>query len=345
MFHRLVVVFLIIVLASVNDVPLANADSVYNESLTLYVGFFNMSCSAFVWFNVTSTHGPFDTTEFTSEPSFVSLTVTCYPSPRLSHFRKYITPSYWLDYNISLATEVVICLSRAQLLSEQQGRLKADAFKSKFEELFKVHLFYDDVRSSSSLGTIYHYYITDIPVIENLWDAFQRQEFQGLSELITSGFDSKQMYITLSLEKHGSSYMWSYQMPYTSSLFKMELNQEYSISLNEIMGHVGDIRSAPEAYSSNIYLQAPTRIGNRTFIPLETVPSMSRTQDDSERVTFHVAITGDSVSDVIIRFKIVAAGYDLTMFCVAVVVVGALLCAVGFAAKRRRRLRSYRYRF
>jgi hypothetical protein len=349
MLRRLTVAFLIIALASVNGVPLAKADPVNDESLTLYVGFCNMNCSVLLSFILTSPFGPLDTFDFTGEPSFISLTVTCYPL--LQHYSTeiHLTPYDFVVYNVSSATEVVIYLDR----SEQQGRSKADAFKEKIEELLNVYLVYDEILSSSlsSLGTVCYYYISQVPAIEDLWDAFQRQEFQGLSKLISSGLDCKNVQMTLSLEKRGSSYMWSYQiLDGWLKRFSVELEQEYTISLSEMLGHVGDIRSASEALASNLYFTINTNITLATqsrpcvLVPVETMPEMIATQDDLDRITFHADVTGVSIGDFMLRFKIVEKGYDLTTICAAALIIGASLIVVVFIIKRRRRFRYTRYR-
>jgi hypothetical protein len=57
----------------------------------------------------------------------------------------------------------------------------------------------------------------------------------------------------------------------------MSFDNEYVISLNEILGHVGAFNSAVGASASNIYIEVSTRDINWTFIPLEIMPKMSKT--------------------------------------------------------------------
>ena len=80
------------------------------------------------------------------------------------------------------------------------------------------------------------------------------------------------------------------------------------------------------------------------FIPLETMPEMTKTQDTPERITFQTDIAGSSYNDIKLRFKIVNSGEDLTTMYAAATILGAFFCIAGFYLLRRRRLKSSRYR-
>jgi hypothetical protein len=326
---------------SVQNAVLAKAESVYDESLTMIVGLGNMNCSVgVILFSVSSSNGPLDTSEFASEPSFVSLTVSSGYGMTIVHITE--------DQNVTFSTEVQIFLNRTRLSSEQQGKLIADALKRKIEDLLNIFLIYDKVRSQipSTSDVTHHYYISGVPVVEELRNIFQSQEFPGLSELFSSDLSIGNADVQLGLEKIGNSYRWSYRIigGWGGILFQMSFDHEYTISLNEILSHVGVISSASTASASNIYIEVFTGNANWTFISLETVPEMSRTQDTSEQITFHADITNSSVDDIRLRFKIIESGNDLTTIYVAAAILGVLSCIIGFYFLRRRRVKSPEHR-
>ena len=336
MLRKICVVFLIVIFLSIQDATLAKAESVYDESLTMIVGLGNMNCSVLILFSVSSSNGPLVPSEFAFDPSFISLTI-------YSHWNWVTEFIDNLGKNVSYFTKMQILLNRTRLSDELQGKLAADALKEKLEDLFGSFFFLDE---GQSYDRVNYYYIGYFPLGEELWNIFQSQEFQGLSELFSSDLDFRNANpVQLSLDKIGDSYRWSYQINgFGRTLFQMSFDHEYTISLNEILSHVGVISSASTASASNIYIEVFTENANWTFIPLETVPEMSKTQDTSEQITFHADFTNSSVDDVRLRFKIIESGDDLTTIYVAVAILGVLSCIIGFYFLRRRRVKSPEHR-
>ena len=341
MLRKCFAAFLFIILMSVQNVTLVKAESVYEESLTLHVGLGNMNCIASLEFTVSSPNGPIDTAEFTSEPSFVSLYVYC--DLNVVKETDWETPT--TNYTFYYSTKVIICLNMTKLTDFNQGKFRADALKRKFEDLLKVLLFCDERLSQASLaGFGNYYYLTEVPSVEKLWYAFLGQEYPGLSELFSLNPNIGTPYIWLRLDKIADQYRWTYQINGLGVRFPVSFNKEYTVSLNEILGHVGVISSAPRASVSNVTIQVFTGNGNWTFMSLGTTPEMSKTQDSPERITFKADITGNSYNDIKLRFKIVESGEDLTTMYVAATIFGALFCIAGFYLLRRRRTKPYRYR-
>jgi len=233
---------------------------------------------------------------------------------------------------------------------------KADALKKKFEDLLKINLFYDEhlrdsfgqsslIQSSPNVDVIYYNYLTEIPAVEELWNTFLRQEYPGFSELFSSNPNFRNEGIRLRLAKIGDQYWWTYRISGFGRSFPISFNKEYMVSVNEILGHFGTIRSAPGASSSDIIIEVYPGNGNWTFIPLETMPEMTKTLDTPEQITFQTDIAGSSYNDIKLRFKIIESGIDpMTIYAVQVIVLCAFFCIAGFYLLRRRRLKSSRYR-
>jgi hypothetical protein len=328
---------------SIQDATLAKAESVYDESLTMIVGLGNMNCSASLEFTVSSPNGPIDTSEFTREPSFVYLYVEC--NPNIGHGTYWETPTK--AYNYSYSSLVQICLNMTMLDNPYQDVYKANALKRKFEDLLKIFLFYDEhLRGSVSAFSlnqtstpdngIFYIFLSEVPAVEELWNAFIRQEYSGFSELFS--LNIRPFSMSLRLDKIGDQYWWTYQISGFGKRFPVSFNKEYTVSMNEILGHVGAISSAPVASSSDIIIEVYPGNGNWTFIPLETMPEMTKTQDTPERITFQTDIAGSSYNDIKLRFKIIESGNDLTTIYVAAAILGALSCIIGYYFLRRRRI-------
>ncbi|MBS7615142.1 hypothetical protein KEJ18_05365 [Candidatus Bathyarchaeota archaeon] len=194
--------------------------------------------------------------------------------------------------------------------------------------------------SSNNTGIIFYNYLTEIPAVEEFWNAFLRQEYPGFSEIFYSNPSNVPFGIRLRLEKIGDQYLWTYQIVCFGERFPISFNKEYVVSVNEMLGHVGAVDSAPEALSSNVVIQLFVGNGNWTFVPLETVPEMTKTVDTPEQITFQTDIAGSSYNDIKIRFKIFESSNDATTTYAASIVLGALFCITGILLLKRRKPKS-----
>ena len=224
--------------------------------------------------------------------------------------------------------------------------------------MLKINLFYDEhlrdsfgqssliqPPSSKNIDVIFYNYLTEIPAVEELWNAFLRQEYPGFNELFSSNPSFRNEGIRLRLAKIGDQYWWTYQTSGFDRIFPISFNKEYTVSVNEMLGHFGNIDSVLGASSSDITIQVYPEIGNWTFIPLETMPEMTKTQDTPKQITFQTDIAGSSYSDIKLRFKVVGSGIDpMTIYAVQVTILCAFFCITGFYLLRRRKLKSFHYR-
>jgi len=331
---------IIITMLGISNAIVAKAESVYEESLTLYIGVTrDMYCIANIVFKVSSLNGPFSVIDFTGEFSFVNLYVECNPS-----IVKLVLEGPTVIYTFNYSTMVKVCLNRTRLTGFAQGKIKADVLKRKFENLFDVFLFYEENASQFLLtGIVEYYYISEVPVVDKLWNAFLKQEYPGFSELFSANLNIRNMNIRLRLDKIGDQHLWLYEISgFGGRLFPISFNKEYTVSVNEILGHVGAIGSAPGASSSNIVISLHVGKGNYTFVPLETAPEMTKTLVTPEQIIYQTDIAGSSCNDIKIRFKIIESGDNATTVYVAAIILGAFSCITGIFLLRRHRPKSYR---
>ncbi len=328
--RKFLVILLIAVLFSVHNATLTKASSVYDESLEIWVGFYNMTCSSLFWLEVSSPDGPFNASEFSDEPSFVSLSI----ESNLGLVTRILD-----DFNVTYYTLIQINLNPA---NAEQGKVVADALKRKIENYFQIFLLYNEYLSQAAeSGSSGNYvYIGDVPIVDKLQLEFLRQDLPGLSQLLTSDPAVGDAQVRLGLKKIGGSFLWSYQViGFSKKLFHVNYGQEYTVSLNEILNRTETINSAAGAHSSKIYFRIFLEDINFTFVPLGTEPVMSNTQTGQS--LFYANVTGDSFYDVNLRFKVVQ-GTDPTIYAAAAV-LGVFSCAVGLYLYRKRRLKSSRY--
>jgi hypothetical protein len=332
--HKIAAILLVAVLINVQSTSLAKAESVYDESLELFFWVWKMNCSAGIKFTVSSPYGPFSTSEFTSESSFVSLYIDSWLGYILIPFE---------DYNVTYSTIVKISLNMTRLSDSVQRKVVADALRRKLENFFQVFLVYSKDLSGMSFTVAEYDYISDVPITEKLWYEFLRRELPGLSQLFSTNVTSGNANIRLSLEKIDDSFLWTYHIVgFGGILFQVSWGQEYTVSLNEILSRTGIINSAPGAHASNIDVQVDVENSTFTFMPIGTEPAMSMTQDEPLQFTFSADVTGASFYDVSVRFKIIRSGADLTMYAAAAV-LGVFSSAVGYYLVKKRRIRSSRY--
>jgi hypothetical protein len=344
--RKIYAVFLLVVLLCVQNADLAKAGTVYEESLTLRVAIFKtMGCNLFVELSVTTLNGPFDASEFTNDPEFHSFYVSS--AEGLTNEISYeadMSPRY----NVTYRTDVQVYVNGTGFTPTLHGLRVAEALKSKIEDMFSIILLYVPERTSSKdiPYTDFYSFLSNVSIVDQFWNIFKMQNFLGFSELFTSNPNIEAGYVELRLEKIGSSYMWTYKMDFSiSGPPKIEFGQEYTLSLNDMLGRSEDISSALGASASNISVEFWMGDDNWTFVPLGIEPIMIKTQDNQQGIVFSTDIAGTRVTDVKIRFKILEKAENYLAMYVAVVVLGAFSCIVGSYLLKRRRLRSSHYKW
>lgn len=330
--RKFLVVLLIAVLFNVQDATLVKASSVYDESLEIDVSIDNNASVMFLWLTVSSPDGPFIASKFTSELSFNSLNIE-------SH--NYLESVQVGDLVINYTTRIQISLNMTSLADSTQRKVVADALKRKLEDYFQIFLIYIGLSQTTYNGIDEYNYVSDVPITDKLRFEFSRQEFSGMSQLLSSNLAAGYADVRLGLEKIDGSFLWTYQViGFGGTSFHINIGQEYTVSLNEILNRTGTINSAAGVHSSSVYFRIYSMNDDFTVMPLGTEPEMSITHEQSY-YSFYTDITGESFYDVRLRFKVVQ-GADPTIY-VAAAVLGVFSCAIGFYLYRKRKLKSSRY--
>lgn len=295
----------------------------YEECISLDVRPYNGWVG--IEFIFTNVSGPLDISDFASEPSFIMITVVGTRS---------------LDDN---RTAVLVILNHTSVGSISQGKLKADILKAKFENLFNISLPYDSNFTFSGSVT-YSYKIDESPTIQKFRDVFlEHKPSQGFGEIVTPALIENDVAISFTLMRVGDSLGWMVgaSVIYTN-YFEMNLDQEYNISLRELTGYSEAIQSSPESSKSTLNILTSQVNKDYKLISFNTVPSgMDKRKGGSGTVTsfmFEKTITGSSVEDLSIYFKIVSPNYiDPTIIAIAVgIAIVAVLGIAGFIIKKKR---------
>jgi len=304
-----------------------------------------MKCTLFAELSVTTPNGPFDASEFTSDPEFNSF----YVSSEEGLTNEVSVRADWSPiYNVTYRTDVQVYVNGTGFTPTLHGYRIAEALKSKIEDMFGLYLVYVSERTPRMPipNTDFYSFLSNVSVLNQFWDIFKMSNFPGFSELFSPDANFGVQQMELRLKKIDGSYMWTYKIRFGfKGGFKTEFGQEYTLSLNEMLGRSEDIASAMGASASNISVEFWMGDANWTFVPLGIEPIMIKTQDDPQRITFSTDIAGTRVTDVKIRFKIIEKAENYLAMYVAVVALGAFSSAVGYYLVKRRRIRSSRYRW
>ncbi len=344
--RKIYAILLLVVLFCVQGAVLTKAETVYEESLTLHVIIFKtMKCTLFVELSVTTPNGPFDASEFTSDPEFNSF----YVSSEEGLTNEVSVRADWSPiYNVTYRTDVQVYVNGTGFTPTLHGLRIAEALKSKVEDMFGLYLVYVSERTSS-MGipyTDFYSFLSNVSVLDQFWSIYKMFNFPGFSNLFTSNPNIKAQYMELSLGKIDGSYMWTYKIHFgLSGPSIIEFGQEYTLSLNEMLGRSEDISSALGASASNISVEFWMGDENWTFVPLGIEPIMVKTQDNPQGIFFSTDISGSRVTDVEIRFMILEKPENYLAMYVAVVALGAFSCVIGSYLYKRRKLRSSSYRW
>lgn len=276
----------------------------------------------FIFNNVS---GPLDISDFASEPSFIKIMVVGARKP---------------DDN---RTSVLVTLNNTSVGSISQGKLKADILKAKFENFFDISLPYCENFTHDDI-VAYGYSIYESPTIQKFRDVFlEHKPSQGFSQIATPALIGNDVTISFSLKRNGDYFEWmSIAIVDYTNYFEMKLGQEYNVSLRELTGSSEVIQSSPESLESTLNIRIFQVNKDYKLISLVTAPSeMEKRKGTSGTVTsftFEKTITGSSVEDLSIYFKIVSPIYiDPTIIVIAVgIVFVAVLGITGFIIKKTR---------
>jgi len=343
--RKVYTIFLLIVLLCIQDAALTKAETVYKESLTLDVAIFKtMKCYLDTELSVTTPNGPFDASEFTSDPEFNSFYVFCY---LVWGGDVPVDASGSPIYNITFCTDVQVYVNGIEFAPTLHGLRIAEALNSKIENMFNIVLTYFPERIPA-MGIPYtdlYSFISNVSVVDQFWDIFKTFNFPGFSQLFTSNANIEAGGMELSLEKIDGSFLWTYKIRF--GLYgppRIEFGQEYTLSLNDILNRSEDISSALGSSASNVRVEFWMGNENWTFVPLGVEPIMTKSQDDvPRRIVFSTDIAGSRITDIKIRFKIIEKPENYLAMYVTVVLLGAFSSAVGYYLVKRHRIRSSSY--
>jgi hypothetical protein len=150
-----------------------------------------------------------------------------------------------------------------------------------------------------------------------------------------------------SQERKTGSLLWTVSASINyPAYFDMKIGNEYTISLRELANYSESIQSSPESSNSTLSISI-TQVDNKfKLISLETTPfQMEKWQGTYLGVTtfmFEKTITGSSVDDLSIHFKIVSPNYidPTTIAIVFGVVAVTILGPVGLIIWKKRKTKA-----
>ena len=130
------------------------------------------------------------------------------------------------------------------------------------------------------------------------------------------------------------------------TIFDNSIGREYTISLKALTGYSEAIQSSPLSSNSTLRIIISQVENKYKLASLETTPEMEKTENevqDTTNILFQKTITGSSVEDLSIHFKIVSPNYiDPTTIGIIVGVV-AIPVAIGivvFTIRKKRSLKT-----
>ncbi len=248
--------------------------------------------------------GPFETSDFTSEPSFIEL----------HFFGGNLPPARAIHWNFfppigTMATGLSVTLNKTNLGEISEGRLVADSMKKKFEDRWEIPLPY--VNNSETTETItYTYLLNECPIFQELKDLFfELKPPSGFGDVVTPDFFGDYGAIGFLLNPEGHPNTWNIKVTSVfNHQFSPDLLQEHSISVKELTGHTGIIESSPDASASHLRIFVFHDPSEYTITSCVTTPPRisprSRTINDIPVLEFHQNLRGSQASDIALRFRI-----------------------------------------
>lgn len=314
-----VMLALILLASSIVENAACSNTSGYEEEITLEIDF--SSGEAMLDFEFGNFGGPLDTSDFADEPSFITISLMAFHAP---------------DYNKAL---IMVHLNQSRIGSVPEGRLKADALKVRFENLFNITVPYVGTRLSD-VDVLYNYEIDECP-IQKFRDFFlEYKPSQGFGKIVTPAVIGKHVMIFLMLTRNGDLMEWTTRaLVYYPDHFKIGSGQEYTIGLRSLTGYSEAIQASPEASKSTLRINV-REMSDRKFelAFLETSPSQMGMRDyrpTISLISFEKVMTASSVDDLSIHFKIASPDYTKPIIFGAV--IAAILGIAGFAVRRKLR--------
>ena len=272
---------------------------------------------------------PLNTSDLTTEPSFISAVAS--GSASLYH-RGHYGGYYGSWLGCYARGEIVL---NTTIVSVSQGKLKADIFMAKFENLLNITLPYNRTTTSGDkVSYIYEIRKNEYP-IQKFRDAFlEHKPSQGFNKIITPTLLERAQAISFSLEKETSNLTSETEVDikypnYITDEWYGWLGKEYTISLRDLAEYSGPIKASPYSTKStlrmSIHYNHPEEL--RVF---ETIPSQMEISTHSTSylgfrdydIYFEKDITGGGVEDLFIRFKYVVPWWYLISL--TMVILGAV---------------------
>jgi len=279
-----------------------------------------------VYLGITFTNLAIDTARFANEPSFVRLLVLGFLEPDYKRLSVTVT----LDANV---------------VSVLEGKIKAHILKTELGNLFNMALPYDEnpINATSSNRVSYLYVMTE-EFAQRFRDAFSEYlPSQGFGRLMPFALTDSYEIICV-LERTGTSFKWTVQTSTTyRESFETTIGKEYNVSLKELMNYSGYIQSSAEASRSIVSMSVTFPVRQIDIVSIDTMPQQMTVNREkggiSARLSFEKDITGGSIEDLSIRFKIGPPNlFDLTIIAiVAGIAVALASCVVVFVIKRKSR--------
>ncbi len=281
----------------------------------------------YLWFVFRGVDGPLDASDFTSEPTFSSMSISCSYSPDNSTNN--------IQFHVVLDTSVV---------GVSAGRVEADIMKAKVEDLFEVALPYTGNSTISGL-TYYRYEIDECPAIQKFRDLFmQLKPSTGFGQVITPALIGNKVSISFSLGMDEGLPKWSMKAFITyPDYFPYGSDREFTVSLKALAGYSGTIQPSPEAAASTLEIFIIQSIEYR-LLSLETTPPQMQMQQSGKAPdltwVYSATIKDSGVEDLAIHFRIVPPpSTDPTNIIVLIgIVTVAILSVTVFIIKKRRNM-------
>jgi hypothetical protein len=239
-------------------------------------------------------------------------------------------------------------LNASEVAGISDGKLIADSLKTKFENFFDIEIPYDGNHTYED-RVFYGYILYECPGIQRFRNTFlEYKPSEGFGKIVTPDLLENYIAIGFHLLRMEDSLEWRITAtPNFPKHFEMNLGQEYTISLKGLTGYSETIQSSPLSSNSTLHIsisQLDKKLDSTEpfkLISFRTTPSqMEKWQGTYGIVTsffFDKTITGSSVNDLAISFKIVSPNYidPTTIAMVAGIAIVVILGIAVFIIKRK----------
>ena len=308
---KLHLALLLLVLLGTQGLVSAMGEFQYRESIRVWVNFYGMTCSVMFNLGFDGVEGPVPASEFLDEPSFMGMTVSI---------------GYHGDGEV---TSVSVMLNGSKITEEQGYRIARD-LKRKIEKAFNLYLPYKETQGS--FDTLYHdFEVEECPPRGEIANLLGNSLTQGFGQVVIPLLTSRNVTVDFWLLES-----WTSTIRYSHERFNIVLDQEYTISLKEMTGYSGTIRSSPEASHSTLRVNFLIPKGARLEIIEAAPPQMAITQEQTE-ANLYADVTGLSIDDLSIRFKMVRGELIDPAALGIFLIQAAMICLAAYVFLRNRR--------